>query len=164
MADSHRIFKYLILIIIKSFLSVLPLVVFLTKWDAQLFHSVAQRIGVTLRTSPAPPGPWIFPPVSLITRWIWRLTSASTTYHPVTAVYGSGGEQLAAVFADLDTPAAKIGGTDIAMRSFLPRDTLALTVTKPMFEQLCQLDEKCFLHKSFWNNVKQARLQPGNVS
>ncbi|MCP3889385.1 MAG: DUF169 domain-containing protein [Desulfobulbaceae bacterium] len=89
--------------------------------------------------------------------------NASTAHHPVTAVYGSGCGQLAAVFADLDTPAATIGGTDIAMRPFLPHDTLAFTVTKPMFEQLCRLDEKSFLHKSFWNNVKQARVQPGNV-
>ena len=84
--------------------------------------------------------------------------NASTKHHPVTAVYGSGCGQLAAVFDNFDTPAATIGGTDIAMRPYLPRDTLAFTVTKPMFEQLCRLDEKSFLHKSFWNNVKQARV------
>jgi hypothetical protein len=87
----------------------------------------------------------------------------SASYHPVTAVYGTGCEQLAAVFDDFDTPKAMIGGTDIAMRSYLPGDILAFTVTKPMFEQLCRLDEKSFLHKSFWNNVKQARVQPGNA-
>jgi Uncharacterised ArCR, COG2043 len=90
--------------------------------------------------------------------------NASSTPHPVTTVYGSGCGQLGAVFADFDTPAATIGGTDIAMRSFLPRDTLAFTVTKPMFEQLCRLDEKSFLHKSFWNNVKQARQHPENIA
>ncbi len=90
--------------------------------------------------------------------------NASTAHHPVTAVYGSGCGQLAAVFADFDTPAATIGGTDIAMRPYLPCDTLAFTVTKPMFKQLCRLDEKSFLHKTFWNNLKQARVQPRNVS
>ncbi len=85
-------------------------------------------------------------------------------HHPVISKYGSGCGQLAAVFDDFDTPKATIGGTDIAMRPYLPCDILAFTVTKPMFEQLCRLDEKSFLHKSFWNNVKQARLQPGNVS
>ncbi len=90
--------------------------------------------------------------------------NASASYHPVTAAYGTGCGQLAAVFDDFDTPKALIGGTDIAMRPWLPHDTLAFTVTKPMFEQLCRLDEKSFLHKSFWNNVKQARVQPGNVS
>lgn len=90
--------------------------------------------------------------------------NALTSYHPVTAVYGTGCGQLAAVFDDLNTPKATIDGTDIAMRPYLPCDTLTFTVTKPMFEQLCRLDEKSFLHKSFWNNVKRARIQPGNVS
>ena len=84
--------------------------------------------------------------------------NASASHHPVTAVYGSGCGQLAAVFDDFDTPKATIGGTDIAMRSYLPCNTLALTVTKPMFEQICQLDENSFLHKSFWNNLKLARV------
>jgi hypothetical protein len=88
--------------------------------------------------------------------------NAATSYHPVTVVYGTGCQQLAAVFDDLNTPKATIGGTDIAMRPYLPGDTLAFTVTKPMFEQLCRLGEKSFLHKSFWNKVKQARVQPGN--
>jgi len=83
--------------------------------------------------------------------------NASNRQHPISAVYGSGCGQLAAMFADLDTPAATIGGTDIAMRPFLPRDTLAFTVTKPMFEQLCQLDESSFLYKSFWTHVKRSR-------
>jgi len=85
--------------------------------------------------------------------------NASNARHPVTAVYGTGCGQLAAVFADLDAPAATIGGTDIAMRSYLPQDTLAFTVTKPMFEQLCRLDERSFLHKSFWAGVKRSRQQ-----
>lgn len=90
--------------------------------------------------------------------------NASASHHPVTAVYGTGCGQLAAVFDDFDKPKATIGGTDIAMRPYLPGDTLAFTVTKPMFEQLCRLDEKSFLHKSFWGNVKQARPQPVSVS
>ncbi|THB81428.1 MAG: hypothetical protein D3926_02130 [Desulfobacteraceae bacterium] len=64
---------------------------------------------------------------------------------------------LAAIFEDFDEPKAVIWGTDIAMRSYLPGGVLAFTVTKPMFEQLCQLDETSFLYKSFWNTVKQAR-------
>jgi len=83
----------------------------------------------------------------------------SASYHPVTAAFGTGCGQLAAVFDDFNTPRAVIGGTDIAMRPYLPCDTLAFTVTKPVFEQLCRLDEKSFLHKSFWNNVKRARIQ-----
>ena len=85
--------------------------------------------------------------------------NSSASYYPVTAAFGTGCGQLAAVFNDFTTPKAVIGGTDIAMRPYLPSDTLAFTVTKPMFEKLCQLDEKSFLHKSFWKNVKQARIQ-----
>jgi hypothetical protein len=62
--------------------------------------------------------------------------NALLSYNPVAAVYGSGCGQLAAVFDDFDTPKAMIGGTDIAMRPYLPSDILAFTVTKPMFEQL----------------------------
>lgn len=90
--------------------------------------------------------------------------NGSASHHPVTAVYGSGCGQLAAVFDDFDSPKATIGGTDIAMRSHLPRDILAFTVTKPMFEQLCRLDEKSFLYGSFWKNVRQARVQSADAS
>jgi hypothetical protein len=85
--------------------------------------------------------------------------TAAAGHHPVSAAYGSGCGQLAAVFPDLEIPAATIGGTDIAMRPYLPPDMLAFTVTKPMFEQLCRLGESSFLHKSFWNNVKRSRCQ-----
>ena len=83
--------------------------------------------------------------------------NASTAHPPVMAVFGSGCGQLAAIFDDFDAPMAAIGGTDIAMRSYLPRDILAFTVTKPMFEQLCRLDHNSFLHRSFWANVKRMR-------
>lgn len=89
--------------------------------------------------------------------------NSSKSYHPVTAAFGTGCGQLAAVFDDFQSPRAVIGGTDIAMRPYLPQDTLAFTVTKPMFEQLCDLDEKSFLYKSFWNNVKQARIHSPEV-
>jgi len=85
--------------------------------------------------------------------------NSSASYHPITAAFGTGCGQLAAVFDDFNTPKAVIGGTDIAMRTYLPCETLAFTVTKPMFEELCRLDEKSFLHKSFWENVKNARSQ-----
>lgn len=84
---------------------------------------------------------------------------ASTSYCRVKTTYGTGCGLLAAMFDDFDTPQAMIGGTDIAMRPYLPKNTLAFTVTKPMFEQLCRLEEKSFLYKSFWKNVKQARVQ-----
>lgn len=83
--------------------------------------------------------------------------NASPDQNPVLAPYGSGCGQLLTMFPNLDEPKALIGTTDIAMRKHLPKDILAFTVTKPMFEQLCGLDENSFLHKTFWNDLKQAR-------
>ena len=76
---------------------------------------------------------------------------------PVLAPFGSGCMELLPLFEDLNVPQAIVGATDIAMRKYLPPDTLAFTVTKPMFEQLCALDEKSFLYKPFWSDLKKAR-------
>ena len=64
------------------------------------------------------------------------------------------------LFDELSIPQAMIGATDIAMRQYLPPDTLAFTVNKPMFEQLCLLDERSFLYKPFWQNLRKARGLP----
>jgi hypothetical protein len=89
-----------------------------------------------------------------------------TEYHnsevktrPAMAPFGSGCGQLAALFGDLDAgaPRAIIGATDIAMREHLPPDILALTVNKPMYRQLCELDEVSFLYKPFWKRLRKAR-------
>ncbi len=88
--------------------------------------------------------------------------NASPDHQPVTAVYGSGCGQILSLFENFDTPKAMIGATDIAVRKYLPADILAFTVTKPMLEQLCNLDENCFLHKTFWNDLKEARSVTGD--
>ena len=75
----------------------------------------------------------------------------------VIAPFGSGCMELVTLFEDLSVPQAVIGTTDIAMRQYLPPDILAFTVTVPMFEQLCGLDEKSFLFKPFWKNLRRAR-------
>jgi len=76
---------------------------------------------------------------------------------PVLAPFGSGCAQLVSLFDDLGIPQAVTGATDIAMRQHLPPYVLAFTVTKPMFEQLCSLDEKSFLYKPFWQRLRKAR-------
>ncbi len=76
---------------------------------------------------------------------------------PVMAPFGSGCMQLVPLFTDLSIPQAMVGATDIAMRQYLPPDILAFTVTKPMFEQLCALDERSFLYKPFWQRLRKAR-------
>jgi len=85
--------------------------------------------------------------------------NASINNNPVVTAFGSGCGQMAALFGDLDTdtPMAVIGATDIAMREYLPPDILAFTVNKPMYKQLCELDENSFLYKHFWKKLKKAR-------
>ncbi|MBN1886137.1 MAG: DUF169 domain-containing protein [Candidatus Krumholzibacteriota bacterium] len=75
----------------------------------------------------------------------------------MTAPFGSGCMQFVGLFEDLDAPKAMIGATDVAMRRFLPPEILAVTVTKPMYERLCRIDEKSFLYKPFWKNLMAAR-------
>jgi hypothetical protein len=77
----------------------------------------------------------------------------------VTIAFGSGCGQIAALLGDLGTeiPKAMVGATDIAMREHLPPDILAFTVNRPMFRQLCELDEGSFLYKSFWERLRRAR-------
>jgi hypothetical protein len=76
---------------------------------------------------------------------------------PVIAPFSSGCGQLASVFEDLEIPQAAVGATDIAMRQHLPPDTLGFTVTRPLFEELCRLDERSFLYKPFWRRLVRSR-------
>jgi Uncharacterised ArCR, COG2043 len=78
---------------------------------------------------------------------------------PVIAPFGSGCSQLLPLFADLTAPQAIVGATDIAMRQWLPAEILAFTVTKPMFERLCLLDERSFLYKPFLRRLHDARAK-----
>jgi len=77
----------------------------------------------------------------------------------VIAPFGSGCMELLPVFEDLEIAQAVIGSTDIAMRQYIPRDVLAFTVTRPMFEQLCGLDRDSFLFKPFLKNLKRSRKE-----
>lgn len=75
----------------------------------------------------------------------------------VKAPFASGCGLLCPLFDDLGKPQAIIGATDIAMRRYLPPNILAFTVTKPMYAELCSLDERSFLNKPFWQEVVKAR-------
>lgn len=75
---------------------------------------------------------------------------------PVIAPFGSGCMELLP-FDDETIPQAAIGATDIAMRQHLPPDILAFTVTSPMFQRLCDLDEKSFLYKPFLQRLRKER-------
>ena len=92
------------------------------------------------------------------------LLSLAAHYHhdaaeapPVTAPFGSGCMQMLSLLADPQYPRAVIGGLDIAMRSHLPADILAFTVTPAMFDRFARLDENSFLTKPFWKKLRKAR-------
>ena len=85
--------------------------------------------------------------------------NSSINGNPVITPFGSGCGQMAALFTNFDTfiPKAVVGATDIAMREHLPPGIFAFTVNKPMYKQLCELDESSFLYKSFWKRLSKAR-------
>jgi hypothetical protein len=89
--------------------------------------------------------------------------NAAVDIQPVVAPFGSGCGQLAALFRDLDANQAMIGATDIVMRQHLPPSVLALTVTKPMFRELCDLDERSFLYQPYWKELRKAREESGEA-
>lgn len=78
---------------------------------------------------------------------------------PVMAPFGSGCGEMCGQFEDLDVAQAAIGATDLAMRRHLPADTLAFSVTPPMFRRLCSLDERSFLFKPFLTTLRKARAR-----
>jgi hypothetical protein len=82
---------------------------------------------------------------------------APTDPPAVVAPFGSGCMEIMPLFEDLDVPQAIIGATDLAMRSSLPPDIVAFTVTKSMYARLCALDERSFLYKAFLTNLRRAR-------
>lgn len=89
--------------------------------------------------------------------------NASPDKRLVMAPYGSGCGQMLAMFPNLDEPKAMIGATDIAARKYLPENVLAFTVTKPLFEELCGLDDDSFLNKTFWREVRDVRAKHRHV-
>lgn len=88
-----------------------------------------------------------------------QVYSSKSDPEPVIAPFGSGCMQLISLFEDLNVPQAIIGATDMAMRKYLPKDVLAFTVTKSMFERLCQLDENSFLEKPFYKSLIKSRVK-----
>jgi hypothetical protein len=85
-----------------------------------------------------------------------QYNSRPTDPPPVIAPFGSGCMGLLP-FPDLSIMQASIGATDIAMRQYLPADIMALSLTVPMYGQLCSLDEKSFLNKPFLERLRKSR-------
>jgi hypothetical protein len=73
----------------------------------------------------------------------------------VQAPFSSGcGHMWREVIAD-DRPI--LGGTDLAMRRYLPADTLLFSVSPARFEQMLSFPEDCFLRLAWWAELARAR-------
>ena len=99
---------------------------------------------------PAPFEPLIRPKPGNCVFAFYKNWLEGKTLHITKEHYGCGG-------AGRWMCGVEIGTTDIAMRQHIPPDILVFTVTREMFKQLCNLDEKSFLHKPFLRNLRKTR-------
>lgn len=88
--------------------------------------------------------------MTLATLW----TSESET---IQTPFSSGCGLLWEVFGHHKQDRAVIGCTDIAMRRYIPRDLLCLTVTPARFEQMADFPDDAFLMQSWWQELMAAR-------
>lgn len=77
----------------------------------------------------------------------------------VTAPFGSGCSFL---WRALDGDRSVLGGTDIAMRRYLPRDMVTFTVSPSHFGKMLTFPEDSFLYKSWWNDLMDYRSRNGD--
>lgn len=82
---------------------------------------------------------------------------AYTGHANVTVDFGSGCMEMLNLLDGKPGPRGIVGATDMAMRENLPREILAFTVNKEMFEELCLLDENSFLEKPFLRILRNSR-------
>jgi hypothetical protein len=75
----------------------------------------------------------------------------------IQAPFSSGCGLLWEAFGHHARDRAVIGCTDIAMRRFIPRDLLCLSVTPARFERMVDFPDDAFLMKSWWNELMAAR-------
>jgi hypothetical protein len=75
----------------------------------------------------------------------------------VTAPFGSGCSLLLAPFSDPKARNTIIGCTDAAMRKYIPKDMLCITMNKPVFEDICNITKESFLTKAFVKDLKEVR-------
>jgi len=85
--------------------------------------------------------------------------SESPSDDVVVAPMGSGCSLLYPFinFKNPEKPRSAIGATDMAMRRFLPSNTLTFTMNMPMFYQVIEIDDNHFLRKHFWQTVVKKR-------
>jgi hypothetical protein len=75
----------------------------------------------------------------------------------VAAPFGSGCSFLWKSLGPGEGPLAIIGGTDVAMRRFLPTAILTLTVAPSHFAKMLTAPEDSFLDREWWNELMDTR-------
>ncbi|MBZ5640066.1 MAG: DUF169 domain-containing protein [Acidobacteriia bacterium] len=73
------------------------------------------------------------------------------------APFGSGCSFLRRALDGGPDERAVVGATDIAMRRYLPRDILTLTVGPTHFAKMLTVPEDSFLYRSWWNDLLDVR-------
>ena len=87
---------------------------------------------------------------------VMTLAGYWSTTDVVTAPFGSGCSFL---WRALDGDRTVIGGTDVAMRRYLPREMLTFTVSPAHFGKMLTFPEDSFLYKSWWNDLMEYRAR-----
>ncbi|MBN1163435.1 MAG: DUF169 domain-containing protein [Candidatus Krumholzibacteriota bacterium] len=75
----------------------------------------------------------------------------------ILATFSSGCGLLWRELENSNRERAVIGGTDFAMRKYLPADILIFSVTPPLLEKMLTYPEESFLNKSWWNDLMKIR-------
>lgn len=93
-----------------------------------------------------------------------RLSAVMTlaTYHSgpedvVQAPFSSGCGLMLREMQNMPGDPAILGGTDIAMRKYLPPNILALSVSPARFERMLTAPDDSFLGKDWWNGLMDIR-------
>lgn len=75
----------------------------------------------------------------------------------VAAPFGSACSFFWKSFNELEGVLAVIGGTDVAMRRYLPTAIMTLTVAPPHFARMLGVPDNSFLDKAWWNELMDVR-------
>jgi hypothetical protein len=78
----------------------------------------------------------------------------------VVAPFGSGCSFLWRALGEADGDRAVLGATDLAMRRYLPREMLTLTVSPARFEKMLTFPGDSFLYRRWWNDLMDSRKNP----
>jgi hypothetical protein len=88
--------------------------------------------------------------ITLATYW-------SADPEEVVAPFSSGCGHFWRVLKTLGRDRALVGGTDVAMRKYLPPNLLSFTVSPERFERMAAFPDDAFLNKEWWKGLMAAR-------